>query len=276
MSDLAARRSAFRRLHDQGCFVAPNPWDRGSALLLEGLGFKALASTSAGFAFSRGLPDEVKALSRDLVLEHLRDLVAATTLPVHADFQNGYADDAAGVTTNVKLCVETGVAGLSIEDATGNPTYPLFDFEVAVERVRAARAALDALSADVLLTARSECHLVGHPRPFEESIKRLQAFAEAGADVLYAPGLRERTAIRTVVQALSPKPVNILLVAGMGLSVSDLAELGVRRVSVGSGLARVAWSAFLKSARALAQHGDASSFEGITSVGELSELFSDR
>jgi 2-methylisocitrate lyase-like PEP mutase family enzyme len=274
MADLTARRAAFRALHEQGCFVIPNPWDRGSAVFLERLGFRALATTSAGFAFSRARPDTVDALPRDAVLAHVADIVAATDLPVSADFQCGYSDDAAGVAESVKLCVEAGVAGLSIEDATGDPERPLFDLPSAIERIKAARRAIDASQSGVLLTGRAECFLTGHPSPLDESIRRLRAYADAGADVLYAPGLRDREAIRAVVEAVAPKPVNVLVGAPMGLSVSDLAALGVRRVSVGGALARVAWTAFAAAAREIAEAGEFSGFEGILSTAEVSRWFS--
>jgi len=276
MVDVAARRAAFRELHRAGCFVIPNPWDRGSAIYLAHLGFRALASSSAGHAFAQGLPDRVSALSCDRVLDHLRELVAATELPVSADFQSGYADDAAGVAENVTRCVATGVAGLSIEDATGDPARPLFAVPDAIERIRAARAAIDATGCDVLLTARSECFLVGHPEPLAESTRRLRAYAEAGADVLFAPGLRERTAIQVVVDAVAPKPLNVLIGGPTQLRVRDLAELGVRRVSVGSALARVAWTAFMRAARSIAQQGEFFAFEDIASTGQLSDLFQSR
>ncbi len=273
MSDPSSIRAAFRALHERGCFVIPNPWDRGSALLLERLGFRALASTSAGFAFSLGRPDAVTALSRDEVLAHVRDLMLATGLPVNADFQDGYAGDPEGVARNVHLCVATGVAGLSIEDATGDPRRPLYDLSQAVERLRAAREAIDRSGMDVLLTGRAECHLVGHPDPLPESIRRLRAYADAGADVLYAPGPRDREAIRALVEAVAPKPVNVLVGSNTGLRVADLAELGVRRVSVGSALSRVAWTAFRNAASAIAERGEFDGFDGLLSTGELSEVF---
>lgn len=273
MVDFTARRAAFRKLHEQGCFVIPNPWDRGSAKILAGLGFRALASSSAGFAFTRGLPDKVTSLRRDAVLDHLRDLVDATELPVNADYQAGFADDAAGVFENVRLCVETGVAGLSIEDASGDPGAPLFELSHAVDRIRAARAAIDETRADVLLTGRAECHLVGHPQPLEESIKRLRAYADAGADVLFAPGLRDESAMRAVIECVAPKPVNVLVAGHVGLRVADLAALGARRVSVGSALARVAWTSFMKAARSLADAGDFSGMGGIMSTHAMSALF---
>lgn len=274
MIDFADRRTAFRKLHASGCFVIPNPWDRGSAIYLAKLGFRALATTSAGFAFSRGLPDIASALPRDLVLEHIREMVLATDLPVNADFQSGYGDDAEGVADSVKRCVETGVAGLSIEDATGDPERPLYELPTAVERVRAARAAIDRSNSGVVLTARAECFLVKHPAPLEESIRRVTAYAEAGADVLYAPGLSERSAIRAVVEAVAPKPVNVLVSGHTGLRAQDLAELGVRRISVGSALARTAWTAFMRAARSIAEGSDFSGFEGLVSTRELSDLFS--
>ncbi len=273
MTDLAARRAAFRALHAQGCFVMPNPWDRGSAIALSQLGFPALASSSAALAFSRGLPDTPTALSRDEVLAHLRELGAATSLPLNADFQAGYAADAEGVAQNVRLCVECGVAGLSIEDATGEPGRPLFELPAAVERVRAARAAIDAAGGGVLLTARAECHLVGHPDALAESIRRLTAYAEAGADVLYAPGLQGAGAIRAVVEAVAPRPVNVLVGAATGLRLADVAALGVRRISLGSALARTAWTAFLRAADALASAGELGGLAGIATTGELSTLF---
>lgn len=273
MDDLAARRARFRELHQEGCFVIPNPWDRGSAIVLERLGFPALASSSAGLAFSRGLPDDAAVLSRDVVLEHLLELVAATNVPLNADFQSGYAADPAALGRSVQLCVGTGVAGLSIEDASGDPLRPLFSLDQAVERIRAARGAIDASGADVLLTGRAECFLVGHDDPLRESIRRLQAYAEAGADVLYAPGLPDRDAIRDVVRALAPKPVNVLIGNNMGLRVPEVAELGARRISVGAALARAAWTAFRSAARAIGEEGDFRGFDGIASTAEVSGWF---
>ena len=251
----------------------PNPWDVGSARYLQSLGFPALATTSSGFAFSRGLPDAAAAVPRELVLAHLAEIVAATELPVNADFQAGYGATPEAVAASVQLCVATGVAGLSIEDATGDEERPLYELTEAVERVRAARSAIDAAAADVVLTARAECHLVGHPQPLPESIKRLRAYAEAGADVLYAPGPRQSDALREIVAAVAPKPVNVLVSADIGLRVSDVAALGVRRISVGSGLARAAWTAFLGAARALARDGDFSGFAGLVSFAELDGFF---
>src|SRR5215831_7141857 len=239
-------RHTFADLHRDGCFAIPNPWDRGSVRLLEELGFKALATTSAGFSFSRGLPDALDALTVEEVLAHVADVVSVSRLPVNADFQSGYASDPDGVAENVRRCVSTGVAGLSIEDAAG--AGALFEREEAVERVRAARGAIDESAPDVLLTARAECFLTDHPDPLAESVWRLEAYAAAGADVLFAPGVRERDDIRTLVSTVAPRPLNVLMSADTGLRMNDLEELGVRRVSVGSALSRVAWGAFLRAA----------------------------
>ncbi len=269
MSEFASRRAAFRKLHEQGCFVIPNPWDIGTARYLKHLGFQALATTSAGLGFSQGLPDNVGALSRDLVLRHVAEIVAATDLPVNADFQSGYAADPAGVGESVRLCVQTGVAGLSIEDSTGEQDRPLYELPQALERLKAARASIVASGADVLLTARAECFLVGHANPLGESIARLQAYAEAGADVLFAPGVRARADIQAIVAAVHPKPVNVLMSSHTGLRLADLAEVGVRRVSVGSALARAAWTAFMRAAKRIADEG---SFEGLADLVSFAEL----
>ena len=244
MNDQSSAIADFRALHESGCFVLPNPWDVGSAVYLQHLGFKALATTSAGFAFTQGLPDSVSAVPRDMMLAHIREVVEATPLPVNADFQTGYADEPEGVAANVALCIATGVAGLSIEDATGDSAQPLYELDLAIERIRAARAAIDASGIPVVLTARCEAWLVGQPDPLRVSLERLTKFAEAGADCLYAPGVREPDEIAAIVKAVSPKPVNVLVSApNPALSVSRLADLGVRRISVGSALARVAWGA---------------------------------
>lgn len=269
--DVVARRAEFRRLHESGCFVIPNPWDAGTARYLRGLGFKALATTSGGFAFSRGLPDDEQAIGLDAMLAHIAEIVASVDLPVNADFQSCYAIDPEGVSHNMRLCAATGVAGLSIEDSTGDRDHPLFDFSLAVERVRAARIAIG--DSGVLLTARTECFLVGHADPLRESIRRLKAYAEAGADVLYAPGPTKREDIRAIVEAAAPKPVNFLLSSNTGLKIADLANLGVRRVSVGSALARAAWTGFIRAAKELAEHGSASGFEGLVPHGELNGFF---
>jgi 2-methylisocitrate lyase-like PEP mutase family enzyme len=271
--DFSARRAAFRKLHESGCFVIPNPWDVGTAQYLRGLGFKALATTSAGFAFSRGLPDADWAVPRDVALGHIAEIVAAVELPVNADFEGGYAHEPEGVAANVRLCVETGVAGLSIEDATGNSEKPLYELALAVERIKAAREAIDASGADVLLTARAECFLVGHNDPLREAVKRLQAYFEAGADVLYAPGPQGREEIETIVAAVRPKPVNVLMSANTGLRVADVAAMGVRRISVGSSLARAAWTGFIHAAKLIAQEGTFAGFDGLTPYGELNEFF---
>jgi 2-methylisocitrate lyase-like PEP mutase family enzyme len=268
LTDYAARRAAFRRLHDSGCFVLPNPWDIGTARYLQHLGFKALATTSSGFSFSRGLPDTDWAVPRDAALGHIAEIVASTELPVNADYESGYAHHPEGVAESVRLCVETGVAGLSIEDSTGEKAKPLYDVTHGVERIRAARAAIDATGQDVLLVGRAECYLVGHPDPLRESIRRLQAYAAAGADVLYAPGPRTPEEIRAVVEAVAPKPVNILVSGDIGMRVDDLAELGVRRISLGSGLARAAWGGFMRAAESLAK----GSFEGLSQNRSFAEI----
>ncbi|HUN52994.1 MAG TPA: isocitrate lyase/phosphoenolpyruvate mutase family protein, partial [Candidatus Sulfotelmatobacter sp.] len=236
----SAKRAEFRRLHESGCFVLPNPWDAGGVRVLEQLGAKALASTSAGFAWSIGKPDG--AVTLEEMLAHLTALAAMTELPVNADFEHGYADAPDAVAKNVTRAVATGVAGLSIEDSTGRPDRPLYDFAHAVERVKAARAAIDAGGTGTLLTARSEGFFVGRP-DLDETVKRLKAFAEAGADCLYAPGLPDHAAIGAALKAVAPKPVNVLA-AGPGFKVAELAALGVRRVSVGGALARAAWGGF--------------------------------
>ena len=269
----SARRAAYRKLHESGCFVIPNPWDAGSALYLRHLGFKALATTSAGYAFSLGLPDA--AVSIDAMLANIAAIVAAVDLPVNADFESGYAPDAEGVAANVRLCIDTGVAGLSIEDATGDKANPLFELPRALDRVRAARAAIDASNSGVVFTARAECFLVGHPDPLKESLRRLEAYAEAGADVLYAPGVQTREDIKTLISAVSPKPVNILMSRNTGLTVSDLADLGVRRISVGSSLSRAAWTAFMHAAEAIAQEGSFSGFDNLVPYAEINGFFRD-
>jgi 2-methylisocitrate lyase-like PEP mutase family enzyme len=267
----------FRALHESGCFVLPNPWDAGTAVYLQHLGFEALATTSAGFAFSRGLPDSVSAVSRGMMLAHISEVVEATPLPVNADFQTGYADDPEGVATNVTLCIATGVAGLSIEDASGNNDAPLYEFGLAVERIKSARAAIDASGIPVVLTARCEAWLVGHPNPASVAIERLVAFADAGADCLYAPGVHLPDEIEAIVKAVSPKPINVLVSRfNSDLTVSRLADLGVRRVSVGSALACVAWGAFMRAARSIAQSGSFDAFADAAPFNELNDLFQKR
>jgi 2-methylisocitrate lyase-like PEP mutase family enzyme len=272
-NDFVARRAAFRKLHEAGCFVIPNPWDEGTARYLRHLGFQALATTSSGLAFSHGLPDADWAVPRDVVLRHVREIAESVDLPVNADFESGYAHQPEGVSESVKLCVATGVAGLSIEDTTGDRARPLYELPLATERIRAARAAIDAAGTDVLLTGRAECFLVGHPDPLRESIRRLQAYAEAGADVLYAPGIKTREEISAIVGAVRPKPVNVLMSMHTGLRVADLAELGVRRISVGSSLARAAWTGFIQAARLIAAEGSFRGFEGITPFAEINGFF---
>jgi 2-methylisocitrate lyase-like PEP mutase family enzyme len=264
----ADRRETFQELHRSGCFALPNPFDIGTAKYLQHLGFKAIATTSAGFAFSRGLADG--AVGRDLMLAHIREIVEATDLPVNADFENGYADDPGGVAENVRRCVETGVAGLSIEDNSGRGDEPLYEVELAAERIRAAKAAIG--GSGVVLTGRAECFLVGQD-DIDEVIRRLTAYAEAGADCLYAPGIRDRDDIVAVVKAVAPKPVNLLISAPGGLTIRDAADLGVRRVSVGSALARAAWGGFIRAAREFAESKTFDGFAGATTHGELQEFF---
>lgn len=264
--DLAARRRTFRQLHEAGCFVLPNPWDAGSARYLEALGFKALATTSAGFAWSRGRADG--GVSRDGVLVHLRELVEATGLPVNADYGDGFADDPAGVEESVRRAIEAGVAGLSIEDSTGDAARPLRDVGDAVARIRAARAAIDGSGTETLLVGRAENFFVGQP-DLDDAIRRLQAYAAAGADCLYAPGLRTREQIAAVVAAVAPKPVNVLVGWASDLTVQDLAALGVRRVSVGGALARAAWGGFMRAARLLSEQGR---FDGLSDAAPGAEL----
>jgi len=267
-----AQRSAvaeFRALHRSGCFMLPNPWDVGTARMLHQLGFRALATTSAGFAYTRGKPDDTEAVPLGEMLAHCAELAAATPLPVNADFQNGYAADPEGVAENVARCIATGVAGLSIEDATGDDAAPLYDRGLAVERIRAARAAVDASGIPVVLTARCEAWLVGDPDAFRVATDRLVAFADAGADCLYAPGVRDAGQIAAIVRAVAPKPVNVLISAPVpDLPFARLAELGVRRVSVGSALARVAWGGFIRAARGLAE----GSFDALADGFPYSEL----
>lgn len=249
MRDLAAKRAAFRDLHRSGCFVIPNPWDAGSSKRLEKLGFQALASSSAAAAWALGKTDG--AISLDEALHHLTMLCAATDLPVNADFENGFADDADGVGDNVAKAIATGVAGLSVEDRpAGGKLYP---FELAVERIRTARAAVDRVDPAVILVARSEGYLAGAP-DLAETIRRLQAFAAAGADCVYAPGIRDLGANAELVKAVAPTPVNVLLSTTDG-SVADLAAIGVRRVSVGGSLAWTAWAAFDAAAAMLKNDG---------------------
>lgn len=245
----AEKRSAFRALHNDGCFVLPNPWDVGSARYLASAGFKAIATTSSGFAWSTGRPDN--GVSCDAILAHLREMVGATDLPVNADFENGFGDDPAEVAHSVRMAVDTGIAGLSIEDSTGDPKSPLFPVDVAVERLAAARRAIDETGGDTLLVGRAENFFVGVP-DLEDVVARLQAYAQAGADCLYAPGIQTREQIEAVLAAVSPKPVNLLISGPSAFTLNDLARLGVRRVSVGGALARAAWGGLVTSVQSLA------------------------
>ena len=255
--------------------MLPNPWDVGTAVYLHHLGFEALATTSAGFAFSRGMPDE--GVPRDAMLAHIREIVVSTPLPVNADFQSGYADEPEDVAGNVKLGIATGVAGLSIEDNTGRNDVPLYEKTLAVERIRAARNAIDASGIPLMLTARCEAWLVGHPDSLGTALDRLVAYAEAGADCLYAPGVSAPNEIAEIVRAVAPKPVNVL-VAGFNreLSLSQLADLGVRRISVGSALACVAWGAFMRVARGIASTGSFDAFANAAPFAEINDLFRKR
>ena len=269
----SARRQAFRALHDAGCFVMPNPWDVGSARYLQHLGFPALATTSAGFAFSQGLPDSEGALSRDGNLRHIAEVAAATDVPVNADFVSGYGKTPRDVADSVARCVATGVAGLSIEDATGDPSSPLYDLSLALDRVRAARQAIEQSGADVLLTARAECYLVGHPDALRESVRRLQAYAEAGADVLFAPGPHDPMEIKALAEAVRPKPLNVLILRDSGLTVADIAALGVRRISVGGALALAAWTGFRRAAQVLRSEGTFAGLASLVPYADINEFF---
>ncbi len=268
------RIAAFRRLHESGCFVIPNPWDVGTARWLRGQGFKALATTSAGFAFSQGMADQD--VPADLMLAHIAALVSAVPdLPVNADFENGYADDLDRLALNVKRCVATGVAGLSIEDATGRPGMPHYAFDDAVARIGTARRAIDETGTGVVLTARAECFLTGHPDALNEAVRRIEAYARAGADVLYAPGIRTRGEIAAIVAAAGGKPVNMLMFGDLGHTVADLAALGVRRISVGAALARAAWSTFITAADAIAREGSFAGFADNGASAPLNAFFHD-
>jgi 2-methylisocitrate lyase-like PEP mutase family enzyme len=265
----AEKRAAFRALHHSGCFMLPNPWDAGSARYLQSLGFKALATTSAGFAWSTGHADN--GVTREAVLTHLRAIVSATDLPVNADFENGFGADPDALARSVALAVETGIAGLSIEDSTGDQTAPLFPIEVAVERIKAARRAIDARGGDTLLIGRAENFFAGKP-DLDDAIQRLVAYADAGADCLYAPGIQTREQISAVVAAVAPKPVNVLVGSVSTWTLADLAALGVRRVSVGGGLARAAWGALMRAAQSLAE-GRFDGFEGAAAGSQLNGIF---
>lgn len=262
----------FRTLHESGCFVLPNPWDIGTAIYLEHLGFGALATTSAGFAFSRGKRDG--GVPRNEMLAHIGEIVGATALPVNADFLGGYADEPDGVAANVRLCVATGVAGLSIEDSTGRPDTPLYEKKLAADRIRAARSAIDTSGSGVVLTGRCEAWLVHDPNPFHTVLDRLAAYAEAGADCLYAPGASKPDEIAHIVKTVAPNPVNVL-VSGFNhqLSLSQLADLGVRRISVGSGLALATWGTFLRAAKDIKTNGTFNLLADGAKTADLNELF---
>lgn len=259
------RIAAFHRLHSSGCFVMPNPWDVGTARALEQVGFKALATTSAGLAWTLGLTDTQVTLQQ--ALAHLRLVASAVTLPVNADFEGGYAVDPEQVAANVKLAAETGIAGLSIEDSSGDKADPLFEFDLAVERIRAARQAIDETGTGIVLTGRSEGFVAGRP-DIDETIRRLRAYADAGADCLYAPRIESVEHASAIVAAVSPKPVNLLINAPF-TTVAEAAELGVRRISVGGTLARTAWGAFLEAAKEIADAGTFSRFERLPNVDAL-------
>jgi 2-methylisocitrate lyase-like PEP mutase family enzyme len=265
---VADKRASFRALHEQDCFVLPNPWDVGGARMLEHLGFAALASTSSGFAWTMGRADY--AVNCADVLQHLASLCDAVNIPVNADFESGFASDPEGVAANVKLAIQTGVAGLSIEDRDVEAPFGLYDTPFAVERIRAARAAIDQSGENVILVARTE-GLLGDPAAINPCIDKLVAFAEAGADCLYAPGVREKADIVTLVRAIAPKPLNVLAM-GPGLGLAELAELGVRRISVGGALARVAWRAMLTAAEQI-KMGCFDGLVGGTSGKQLNEIF---
>jgi 2-methylisocitrate lyase-like PEP mutase family enzyme len=268
---VAEKRQAFRKLHEAGCFVIPNPWNVGTARYLQGLGFKALATTSAGHAHALGFPDGGQSL--DTVLAHYRELAEATDIPLNADFENGFADDPEGVAANVTRCIAAGVAGLSVEDSPKD-TQPLYPLDAAVARIKAARAAVDRAGGDVVFTARAENFIRGVP-DLDDVIRRLKAYAAAGADCLYAPGIRTREHIEAVVKAVAAKPVNFLAGWAMEFSVNDLAAMGVRRISVGGSLSRAAMHAFIKTATEIAHEGKFDGFTGLISNAELNKFFSE-
>ena len=265
------KRAAFRTLHESGCFMLPNPWDAGSARYLASLGFQAIATTSSGFAWSTGRADNH--VTREIILAHLREMVAATDLPVNADFENGFGADPADVAESVKLAVETGVAGLSIEDSTGDAASPLFPVDIAVARLKAARQAIDESGGDTLLIGRAENFFVGVP-DMDDTLTRLKAYAAAGADCLYAPGIQTREQIEAVVAAVAPKPVNVLIGSQSAFTLQELGALGVRRVSVGGALARAAWGGFMRAAQSLA-NGRFDGFTDAASGAQLNAQFRD-
>jgi 2-methylisocitrate lyase-like PEP mutase family enzyme len=268
----ADKRKTFRKLHESGCFVIPNPWNIGSARYLEGLGFKALATTSSGHAHSQGFSDGAQSL--DQVLAHYEELAEAPDVPLNADFENGFADDPDGVARNVMRCIATGIAGLSIEDSPQGAPFPLYDLDMAVARVKAARAAIDRAGGEVVFTARAENFIRG-VNDLDDTIRRLKAYAAAGADCLYAPGIKTREQIEAVVEAVAPKPVNFLNSGALGFTVADIAAMGVRRISVGGSLARVAMHAFIRTATEIAKDGKFDGFAGLVTNAELNKFFSD-
>jgi len=268
MKSIDDKREEFRKLHESGCFAIPNPWDIGTARYLQQLGFKAIATTSAGFAFSRGLADG--SVKRDEMIAHIRELVEATDIPVNADFENGYADEPNWCAENARLCGETGVAGLSIEDAADRKESPLYDVDLAVERIHAVREALHGTG--VLLVGRAEGFLVGREK-LGQVIKRLVKYSEAGADCLYAPGFKDRESNKAIVEAVAPKPVNLLIGGPGGLTMRDAEEIGARRVSVGGAFARAAWGGFIRPAKELIERGTFNELSNAASYAELQELF---
>jgi 2-methylisocitrate lyase-like PEP mutase family enzyme len=265
MPTTAEKRTAFRRLHESGCFVIPNPWDIGTTRYLQNMGFKALATTSAGFAWSRGLADG--GVTLDAMLAHIAELSAAADIPFNADFEGGYAHEPSGVAESVRLCCATGVSGLSIEDFTGDRDKPLYDFDTAVARIKAAREAIDKAGAGVLLTGRSEGFIRNRP-DMDETIRRLQAYSAAGADCLYSPGITTREQIAAVVKAVAPKPVNLLVGSPLDLTVSDIAGLGVRRISIGGALARAAWGGTMRTMQLIAE----GSFKGFADAAPGADI----
>ena len=267
---IAEKRAAFRKLHESGCFVIPNPFDAGSAKWLEGMGFKALASTSSGFAWTQGHADST--VTREVVLSHLRMLVAATDLPVNADFEAGYATDPRGVGESVRMAIETGVAGISIEDATYDDADPLRTISDALDRIRAARRVIDESKTGAMLIGRAENFIVNRP-DLDDTIRRLKAYSEAGADCLYAPGIRTREQIAAVVKAVAPKPVNLLIGWESDVTLKDAEAMGVRRISVGGALARAAWGGFIRAAKLMAEQGRFDGLAGAASGKDLNAFF---
>jgi 2-methylisocitrate lyase-like PEP mutase family enzyme len=270
MASVSEKRAAFHALHKSGCFVIPNPWDTGSARYLQGMGFKALASTSSGFAWSEGFADN--RVTREIVLSHLSELVAATDVPINADFEGGFAHDPAGVAASVKLAVDTGVAGLSIEDSTGDKEKPLYDIDTAVARLKAARKAIDEKGGDTLLVGRAENFFAGVP-DLDDTIARLKAYSNAGADCLYSPGIKTKEQIAAVVKAVAPKPFNLLIGNAIGITVKDAEELGVRRISVGGALARAAWGGFQRAVKQILEEGRFDEFAQAAAGAELNKFF---